>query len=68
MKDAVLVAFDSDIVFVKNRSAIMVTEDADGNEGVWVKFGKDVSLCGTAWQACPIDGSCASGTDEVAIG
>ena len=49
MEDVVVVVFNSDIVFVKNHSAIVVTEDVDGNEEVWVKFGKDVSLCGTTW-------------------
>ena len=29
MKDALVVAFNSDVVFFENRSAIMVTEDAN---------------------------------------
>ena len=49
MKDVVVVAFNSDVVFVENGSAIVVTEDANGNEGVWVEFRNDVSLCGTVW-------------------
>ena len=66
--DVLVVSMDGDIMFVECDGAVVIAEDADGDEGVICESREDVGVLGGCGKAWNVDVAGMGGWDCTAVG